>query len=137
MKRITVLFFLLALTFTTEAQLKIDIPKDKALVYFIRPTPYALIAKVKILCDEEYIGATRGMTYIYTFVDAGEHSFRTKELQKARLNYNFEAGKIYYIKHKILPGVLLIRRSEFEIINESEALVLLKNNALSRNQVEK
>lgn len=137
MKKVIVIFFLISLGFTSIAQSKIEIPEGKALVYFIRPTPYALLAKVKIFCDGKYIGATRGMTYIYTFVEPGKHSFSTKELQKADFEHSFEAGKVYYVEHMIFPGAFLIKRSDFMVLfDEDEAKELLKNNSLSRNQVE-
>lgn len=134
--KVVLIFILIGLSVSeTFAQKEtIEVPEDKALVYILRPSIFGFAIKMKIDCDGKYIGATTAKRYIYHFVDAGEHTFSCETEAIDEIVYDFKAGETYYIKQSINPGVIMAR-SNFLLIDKTEAEKLFKKCKLSKHQV--
>ncbi len=77
-------------------------PADKALCVVYRPSGmYNQVAK--IYCDKKFITGTTGNTLTSFEVDPGEHLILAKIDIMAKVKFNFEAGKIYYIAQVAFP----------------------------------
>ena len=107
MMRILILSLLLVHGFvgTTHAQ-QAPVPKDKAVVYFVRPDPGALLIQYQLYDGEMHIGNLGVRKYIRYECDPGEHVFWGKSENRSFATGNLEAGKSYVIETMTLPGGL-------------------------------
>ena len=98
---------------------------DTALVYVIRPSTMGAAVKTWSFFDEELIGVTRGRGYTFAHVPPGERLIWSKAENTFALSVDVEAGKTYYFKQQILPG-LGKARVKLVPINESVAAKMLR-----------
>ncbi len=80
-------------------------PADKALIYIMRPSREDWSTSYRVTCDGEYVGATEGTRYIFTFQEPGPHAFVSRAENRGRLDIVLEAGNIYYLEQVIREGV--------------------------------
>jgi len=79
--------------------------KGKALIYIIRPTMLGKPFAHEITMDGKKIGSTCGYYYIYTFASPGKHKLTATGDYTGELDLTVEAGKTYYIEHKVFPAL--------------------------------
>jgi hypothetical protein len=73
-----------------DAQIKaLRPPRDKALIYIIRPEQVFKKYKVQVTCDGEFVGYTMCGMYLALFVDPGVHIFTSED--SVRLVDDFDA----------------------------------------------
>lgn len=69
-------------TMSTEEDTTVKslVPQDgKALVYFMRPSGFGTAVKMRVTMGSgDYLGATGGGRYIYSLLDPGNYTFRSK-----------------------------------------------------------
>lgn len=99
--------------------------EDQALVYVIRPAKMGAAIHTWAFCDEELIGVMRGSGYAFALVPPGERLCWAKAENTAVLPLNLEAGRTYYLKQKILPG-LGKARVKLVQVDEATAQKLLR-----------
>ena len=63
-------------------------PREKALIYVIRPEPIIREHKIQITCDGEYVGITKGGMYLAFLVDPGLHVFTSEDTRVKRIYPN-------------------------------------------------
>lgn len=98
---------------------------DKALVYMIRAATMGMAIRTWSFYDDELIGVTRGRGYSFAHVPPGERLLWAKAENTSALTVNLEAGKTYYFKQKILPG-LGKARVKLVPIDEATAAKMLR-----------
>jgi Protein of unknown function (DUF2846) len=134
--RIIAISFLLFTTLNASFSQEVDpktmpAPEDKAIVYIVRPSGVNSFTKFKVSCDDKSIGITKGNHYIFTILEPGVHTFRSKAANKSVLVLNVEAGEKYYIKQKVtLGGVKL--RNKLILLDEEEGIETLSKCKLMK-----
>jgi len=98
---------------------------DTALVYVIRPSTMGAAIKTWAFSDEELIGVTRGRGYAFANVPPGERLVWSKAENTFALTVNLEAGKTYYFKQQIMPGIGKAR-AKLVPIDEATAAKLIR-----------
>jgi len=78
---------------------------DTALVYMIRPSTMGAAIRTWAFYDDELIGVTRGRGYTFAHVPPGDRLFWSKAENTSALQVDVEAGKTYYFKQQIMPGI--------------------------------
>lgn len=131
---------LIFLGFTAQAQKRgivknLPAKQDKALVYILRPTKIGFAIGMKVNCNDEYIGSTKGGKFLYTYLDPGNYTFQTKAENTSELSIALEGGEIYYLQQKIKIGALKARVQLEQIFEEREALKKLKKCSLSKKNI--
>lgn len=111
--------------FIEHAQKQWGEPKgDQALVYILRPAT-TWPTKMWAFADETLLGVTKSDSYVYAYVDPGEHVFWSKAENVNAIRISVEAGKTYYIQQHAQIGVWKMA-VELEVLDEPEAKELLK-----------
>ena len=111
--------------FIEHAQNQWGEPKDdKALVYILRPAT-TWPTKMWAFADETLLGVTKSDSYVYAYVEPGEHVFWSKAENVNAIRISVEAGKTYYIQQHAQIGVWKMA-VELEVLDEPEAKELLK-----------
>ena len=83
------------------------VPADKALVTFVRPSVFAGDGVgVDIWDGDHYLGGLTAGTIVQYMTSPGEHLFLANTENWSYTSANLQAGKKYYIKANIFPGVL-------------------------------
>jgi hypothetical protein len=93
----------------------------EATVYFMRPASLGMAINFYVFIDDTLVGATKGNTYTYTTVAAGEHIVWARSGNVSALKVTLEAGKTYYFEQKVKMGGIKARVS-LEPMAEAEAL---------------
>lgn len=99
---------------------RLTAPENKALVYIVRPQTLGFLINFKVFCDGEFIGATKGKTYIYTVVEPGEHTFLSKAENKREIHLVLEANKTYFFEQLPRMGYGIKARNKFIQLEENE-----------------
>lgn len=82
----------------TMALNKLKAPKDKALVYLVRPSLTVPRMQLRIFMDKELLGLIKGKQFLYTFAEPGIHTFFGKGENISKLPIKLEAGQVYFIE---------------------------------------
>lgn len=93
----------------------------EAIVYFMRPASLGLAINFYAFVDETLIGVTKGNTYTYGVVPAGEHIVWSTSGNVTAIKVTLEAGKTYYFEQKVKMGGIKARVSLIPMA-EAEAL---------------
>jgi hypothetical protein len=81
-------------------------PAGKSLVYVVRPTLLGKPFGGEITANGEYVGTTQGHIYVYAVLTPGDYKFKvTGHDNESELEVNLEAGKTYFIKESVFPGM--------------------------------
>ena len=80
-------------------------PKDKALIFVMRPTILGKPFAHEISLDGKKIGSTCGYYYVYTFASPGKHKLTASADNTGELEITVEGGKIYYVEQSVYPMV--------------------------------
>jgi hypothetical protein len=93
----------------------------EAVVYFVRPASLGFAIHFFAYIDETTAGATKGNTYTWVTVPAGEHVIWSRSGNVSAMRMNLEAGKSYYVEQRVRMGGVKARVS-LEVMDEAEAL---------------
>jgi hypothetical protein len=81
-------------------------PAGKALVYVVRPTLLGKPFDGTITADGTYVGTTRGKVFVYALLLPGTYKFKvTGHDNSSEIKASLEAGKTYFIKEEVFPGL--------------------------------
>jgi hypothetical protein len=104
-----------------EGSPTVTIGPGEAAVYFMRPASLGLAINFYGFVDETLVGVTKGNTYTFAVVPAGEHIVWARSGNVTALKATLEAGKTYYFEQKVKMGGLKARVS-LEPMAEADAL---------------
>ncbi|MGB7207222.1 MAG: DUF2846 domain-containing protein [Pyrinomonadaceae bacterium] len=97
-----------------------DAPADKAMIYVMRTTILGYKIHSKLAVDGKWMGVNRGKTYFFFTLDPGEHFFCSEAENQDYLALTVEAGKTYYLKQRVEPGIWKAR-TDLAVIDEEKA----------------
>lgn len=121
--------FVLTINVFSAPALAADLPaakQDKGLVIFYRLSGFKGKAiRFNLNHSEGSIGQLLSGTYLYKYLDPGEHKFWSQALSQDSITVHVAAGKIYYVRGEVKMGVLA-GRPQFTQMSESEALADLE-----------
>lgn len=95
-------------------------PADRALIYVMRTTILGYKIHSKLAVDGKWMGVNRGKTYFFFTLEPGEHFFCSEAENQDYLALTVEAGKTYYLKQRVEPG-LWKARTDLAVIDEEKA----------------
>lgn len=113
-----------------------DAPADRALVYVMRTTIIGYKIHSKLAVDGKWMGVNRGRTYFFFTLDPGEHYFCSEAENQDYITLAVEAGKTYYLKQRVEPGVWKAR-TDLAVIDEEKAKKELADLNLSVFELKK
>lgn len=93
---------------------------SKALVYFMRPTVFAIGQHFQIWEGYELIGLSQANCYFAYECDPGKHVFIGRAENKRAVEADVEAGKSYYIITKVKLGGWKARMEFIPVTRDSE-----------------
>lgn len=109
-------------------------PEGKALVYVVRPSKVGFLINFKVYCDNEFIGLTKGKTYIYAYIEPGQHIFMSQAENKDEVDIELEANKTYFLLQ--IPKMGLIKaRNRIQVLDESAGRAELAKCKLAKGFV--
>jgi hypothetical protein len=97
-----------------------EAPADKALIYVMRTTMLGYKIHSKLAVDGNWVGVNRGKTYFFFTLEPGEHYFCSEAENQDYLALTVEAGKTYYLKQRVEPGIWKAR-TDLAVIDEDKA----------------
>jgi hypothetical protein len=106
-KRVVLVLILLSLTLVLGAENIEGIdpaPEGKAVVYFFRPTVFGAARPFHIFDGENYLIRLMGANYFRYECEPGEHVFWAAAENKSFLRAELEAGHVYAVLARIIPG---------------------------------
>ncbi len=77
-------------------------PEGKALCVVYRPMAFTGNDFVPVFLDGKYVGGTEGNVMLTFEVDPGEHYVIGDGTNKSKCKFNFQAGKLYFIRHTVV-----------------------------------
>jgi hypothetical protein len=98
--------------------------EGEAAVYFMRPATLGFAVNFWAFVDDTVVGVTKGNTYTFAAVPAGEHVIWSRSGNVSALKVTLEAGKSYYFEQKVRMGGVKARVS-LEPMDEAAALEAL------------
>ena len=104
--------------------------RGMALVYVVCPQPETTVpleVYVNRYGTETFAGYNHGMQYLYFFVMPGRHIVYSKSERLLSLHLNVEAGKTYFVKQYLSPG-LFLAQVRLELIDETEGKYYLSHS---------
>jgi hypothetical protein len=111
----------------------------EAAVYFVRPAALGMAINFWAFVDETPVGMTKGHTYVWAAVPAGEHLIWSSSGNVSAVKVHLEAGKSYYFEQKAKMGGLRARVEIEPLIdaNREEAFAKCKYSTLTAEGVAK
>lgn len=95
-------------------------PADQAGLYVYRNSHLGAALKKTVYLDQQPIGETAAMTYLYRQVPAGSHRLSTEsEFSNNELQLELEGGRNYYVNQYIKLGVM-VGGANLELMSEAE-----------------
>ena len=99
MKNLITLTLVLLLSITNCISQNIEpAPEGKAVVYFVRTSSIGFAINFRYFDNDKYIGKFNGPKYMRYECEPGNHLFWAKSENKAFVEAELEAGKIYFIQ---------------------------------------
>lgn len=110
----------------------VNMPTDKAVVYFIRPSMLGQLINTKVEIDGTLIGKNKGKQYLYATVEPGQHTLASIAENTSEIPIVLEAGQYYFFEQEIKMGVLKAR-NELVRIEETDARIKLQKCKLPKD----
>lgn len=107
-----------------------DAPPDKAMIYVMRTSMLGYKINSKLAVDGKWMGMNRGKTYFFFTLEPGEHFFCSEAENQDYLALTVEAGKTYYLKQGVEPGMWKAR-TDLRVMPDKEGKEKLKDLNLS------
>lgn len=117
-----VLFFAIASTAKVQAYTQ----DSTATIYIMRPTVIGAAMKIPVSINGQDVGKLGSLKYIKYTVPAGAVSVKAKMENADEVEIQAEAGKMYYVKMAVVPGIITVRISLKELTFEESAPILSK-----------
>jgi hypothetical protein len=95
-------------------------PKDKALVYFMRPSGLGFAIHFQIWDRERLIGLSQAKSYFTYACDPGKHLFIGIAENRRAVEADLEAGKSYFVLTSVHMGAWKARMGFVPVIKGSE-----------------
>ena len=113
----------------SEPSISAEIPQadpDKGLVVFYREKNFKGGAiRFNVQHAEGVIGTLGNGTYLYKYLEPGQHTFWSQVISQDSITVTLEAGKVYYVKGETKLGIYAGRPS-FTPVSESQAKAALE-----------
>jgi len=126
---VSLVAFLVGINFYPTFTIAANVPEaksDKGLVIFYRLSGFKGKAiRFNINHAEGSLGQLLSGTYLYKYVEPGQHKFWSQAISQDSITINVEAGKKYYVKGEVGMGVFA-GRPQFTQMSESDALADLE-----------
>lgn len=123
---ISVVFFLVGISSFSSLIIAANLPEvkaDKGLVIFYRLSGFKGKAiRFNLNHAEGSLGQLLSGTYLYKYLEPGEHKFWSQAISQDSITINVEAEKKYYVKGEVTIGVFA-GRPQFTQMSESDAVV--------------
>ena len=114
--------------FISEPSISAEIPQadpDKGLVVFYREKNFKGGAvRFNVQHAEGVIGTLGNGTYLYKYLEPGQHTFWSQVISQDSITLTLEAGMVYYVKGETKVGIYAGRPS-FTEVSESQAKAAL------------
>ncbi len=118
MRKYSILFFLLAMIINSlAAQDSISSSKEKAVVYFMRNDPKALLITYDFYNGDRYIGGLRGLNFLKYECDAGDQLFWAAADNNDFLEMTLKSGETYIVDVEYRMGFYK-RKIKLNVISE-------------------
>ena len=118
MRKYSILFFLLAMIINSlAAQDSISSSKEKAVVYFMRNDPKALLITCDFYNGDRYIGGLRGLNFLKYECDAGGQLFWAAADNNDFLEMTLKSGETYIVDVEYRMGFYK-RKIKLNVISE-------------------
>ena len=125
----TVLFLVVSISAWSAPAFASEPPEakqDKGLVMFYRNSAFKGGAiRFNLNHAEGGLGQLLSGTYLYRYLEPGQHTFWSQAISQDSITLDMEAGKIYYVRGDVQMGVFA-GRPRFTQVSESEALAELE-----------
>jgi hypothetical protein len=96
--------------FETSAEKKMAMPgPGEAAVYFVRPAAMGMAINFWAFVDETPVGVTKGHTYVWITLPAGEHLIWSSSGNVSAVKMKLEPGTSYYFEQKAKMGGIRAR----------------------------
>jgi hypothetical protein len=112
---------------TRDIKPEITAKADSATLVIIRDTSFGFAIVFWNYLDGKMIGETKGKTYFVTPVKSGPHYVMVASENTAVARFDFQPGKIYYLREGVLMGWWRARTSGFESLTQQQAMESIKD----------
>ena len=92
---------------------------DKSVLYIYRNESLGAGVHMDVSVDGKPLGQTVSHTYFYTELTPGRHTIRSEAENTSTLEFNAEAGRLYYIWQEVKMGILYAR-NKLHMVNDPE-----------------
>ncbi|WP_287879130.1 DUF2846 domain-containing protein [Aquitalea sp.] len=92
---------------------------DRAGLYIYRNESLGAGVHMDVSVDGKPLGQTVSHTYFYTELTPGHHTIRSEAENTSTLEFNAEAGRLYYIWQEVKMGILYAR-NKLHMVNDPE-----------------
>jgi hypothetical protein len=131
---------------TSNTHVETQVDPGKALIYLVEEQKFRVFhdVTVRVGLDGEWVGATRGTSYLSFAVEPGEHhlcvDFLSEFLEPGRLvslyGFTAEAGKTYYFRARTMASISSSGRRDIasldlDLVNDDQGKLLVANSPLS------
>lgn len=97
-----------------------SVPREKAIVYFMRPSGFGFGIHFQIWDRYRLIGLSQAKCYFSYECDPGKHLFIGRAENKRAVEANLEAGKCYYLITRVMMGAWKARMAFIPVTRGSE-----------------
>jgi hypothetical protein len=128
MRRILIACLAMTFALVSERSMSAQVPDadpDKGLVVFYRAENFKGGAiRFNVQHSDGVIGTLTNGSFVYKYVEPGEHTFWSRVISEDSITLTVEAGKVYYVKGETKMG-LYAGRPRFTQVSETEAQAAL------------
>lgn len=114
----------ITIAFSTSPLSAVEVPQadpDKGLVVFYRVKSFKGGAiRFNVQHSQGVIGTLGNGTFVYTYLEPGQHQFWSQVISQDSITLTVEAGKTYYVKGEAKMGVYAGRPS-FTQVSDTQA----------------
>lgn len=95
-----------------ESAKRLEAPKDRALVYIVRPSVKGFAAKMEVYLNARRVGGTYGRRYLYMLIDPGKHVITSKYgISEFDYIMSLRAGHVYFLE-QTGTGLKLLHKAQ-------------------------
>lgn len=135
-KLFTSIFLLFTVVFSSVYSQGFQPPSSgKSVVYFVRPTSYAMAVSFEYFHNDKYIGAFKGKNYMRYECDPGQQLLWISSENKEFIECDLQEGGSYIVLVNIYPGVMKARMESSPINSSDERFAEAKSLILSEQPV--
>ena len=106
-----------------------EVPEGLALIYFYRPQANVGINVIPVFIDEQFVGITKGNTYVFATVEPGKHVLWAKSFNTAAIEVEVEAGRTYYVRIREAAAMFSKSRARLALPDATKAATRIRRCA--------